>query len=85
MKRRHPWAALQDFVGNLWCATKHHSAEQWEYKYPGYISNVGPSVSDLMRSQIVCRCCGRHWTETGGKFVALTHTHLDAAGAQDVC
>lgn len=79
MKRWHLWAELQDLPGNLWCGMVHHYAKQWEYKYPGHISKLGPSVSELMQKLIVCRGCGRHWQETNGDFVALTHPHGDAA------
>jgi hypothetical protein len=79
MKRRHPWAALRDFAGNLRCGLWHRPTH-WQWKYPGPFASP---IGQLLNRLIVCRY-GREWSvdETGEKFIALTHRHLDAARAQ---
>jgi hypothetical protein len=81
MKRRHPWAALHDLAGNVWCTLWHHPMH-WTLKYPG--PHASPIDQVLRRFPIWhCRRCGRAWGENDGKFTALTHRRLDAARAQE--
>lgn len=84
MKRRHPWAALQDLAGNLWCGMV-HGPKRWTRKYPGPFAS--PLGQILDRFPIFeCRC-GRLWGghETDGTFTALTHRHLDELKMSAYC
>jgi hypothetical protein len=77
MKRRHPWAALQDYAGNLWCSLG-HGPKRWTYRDPP--PTPGSLAARLGLGRILTCRCGRTWLETpAGAYMALTHTHLDTA------
>jgi hypothetical protein len=87
MKRWHPWATLQDLAGNLWCAMVHFQyLKQWQRKYPEWTPDT--PIGQLMTDQIVCSCCGRNWAVApgdSGKYVALTHRHLNEQEMRAYC
>jgi hypothetical protein len=84
MTRRHPWAALRDYAGNMWCGLA-HQRHYWAQKYPGPHRILG----ERLERMVECRRCGRLWHMNGevgefdGTFTALTTRYVDTARTRE--
>jgi hypothetical protein len=85
MKRRHPWAWLQDFLGNLWCALWHGESHLTR-KYPGPFTSPLGQILDRF-PLYVCSRCGRLWSGSEGnnKLAALTWKHCEELEMHAYC